>query len=174
MHSPRTSVSGSPKGGTLEAREDGRQGSRANLDSPDVRIARLERKRSERRLSDKVSTPLLSDLLGHLGAVPTIFVSLGFPFVVIGAFEELALTNMKLLFGFALIFFGLTWHYGSRDKVWRCHPPGFEWCDDHEADGRRHVHVEWGNLGSFLASLVFLLVLGAFCPGSVLCVKFLF
>lgn len=107
-------------------------------------------------MSQKSGIPLLGDLLRYLGAVPTIFVSLGFGFVTIAAFGDLALSNKKLLFGFLLIFFGLTCRYSGRSKIWMCHPPGSEFCTAHQYDGRRHLHIEWGDLGAFL------LWLGAF------------
>ena len=102
-------------------------------------------------MSDKTAIPLLGELLLHLGAVPTIFVSLGFFFVAVGAFGTLAVSNTKLLFGFVLIFLGLTCLYGGRDKVWRCHGPAF--CSSHEYDGYRHLHIDWRDLSSFLLSV---------------------
>jgi hypothetical protein len=102
----------------------------------------------------KMSVPLLSDLLKYLGAVPTIFISLGFLFVGGGGvLKELSWTNKPFLFGFLLIFFGLTVFYGGIEKLWLCHRPGAEYCSDHEYDARRHLHVESGPLTWFLLYL---------------------
>ncbi len=91
----------------------------------------------------------LSRLL-QFGLVPGISISVGLVFVLLGAPGEISLSNRKLLFGGALGFAGLAWHY-----VGWVYPIGFH-------DTRVF------SLSS-LAAFLFFLLLTFFCGYLLLC-----
>jgi hypothetical protein len=94
-------------------------------------------------MTDKTSIPVVGELLGYLGAGPTIFVSIGLAFIARGLWWD-RYAMVPIVFGFDLIFFGLVGSYTDDWPIWICHKMGFEWCDIHQADGRKHLHISRG------------------------------
>jgi ABC-type uncharacterized transport system permease subunit len=112
-------------------------------------------------VAEKGGIPLLGDLLRYLGAIPTVFVSIGFAFIGAGIFGHCSATS--IVFGFALIFLGLSSHFSGQSSISRCNGPSQPPCPEHE-DGKRHAHFYLESLPGFtvcvavFAALVFALV----------------